>query len=41
MKMIVISLMWTIIGAALHSLWSEWRRRKAETDKIRLYGAGV
>lgn len=41
MKMIVISLMWTITGAALHSLWSERGRREAEPDKTRLYGAGV
>ncbi len=28
MKIIVISVMWTIIGAALHSVWSDWKKRR-------------
>ncbi len=36
MKMIVISLIWVLIGAALHSLWDAWGKRRAHTEKVRL-----
>ena len=39
MKMIVICVTWTIIGAALHSVWSEWGKRRALDHKTGLYQA--